>query len=99
MSQDLVTWARVITIVSGVAFMILFPAVMRLRMQVNKLPTRTWWFVVAVELAWLENIITGVTRIVKHIPWQWHISPIVLLASIIGLVVVLGAGEPPPDPD
>jgi hypothetical protein len=92
---DLLETLRLATLALNVVFMVLFPFLMALRFEVR--PWQLWAFVVAVEFAWLGDCIQIVRRIIHNSPWDWFVSPVLLVSGILAAAIVLipGTRGPP----
>lgn len=81
---------RVVTLVADVTFMILLPAAVHIRVDFLG---RTWLLIGAIEIAFLGDCIQIISRIMDDDPWNWFVSPIFMVAGVLGIAYVLRAGH------
>lgn len=77
---------RILAVVINVIVMILLPYALRVRRPPHG---AAWLMIAAIEIAWAENAIQSIRRIGE--PWDWLISPMLLLSSILAFLWVLTA--------
>lgn len=90
MEFDLLVMIRVVTLVANVAFMILLPYAIHIRVDFLG---RTWLLIAAIEVAWAADCLAITRRIFVHAPWDWFVSPFFMISGILGLLYVLRAGS------
>lgn len=90
MNIDWLIYIRAITLIANIAFMILLPFAIHIRVDWLG---RTWLLIGAIEVAWLADCIAIIRRIIDQSSWDWFVSPFFMISGILGLMYVLRAGH------